>query len=173
MRVQFTHVETRRHLVKLEMGEIEILISCNYAANVTPKQNTKRTKPPPKNTNKINEPLNNMACKIRGKLRSGKIYLKRADIPLVGCLANDTENLFTGGIENSSEEIREVTGVTKAVVYMWVSVCVSVYVSVYLTAYQCQSTNSVKCCSCSIRSSSSHLPNHQNGQDRIKGKGYA
>lgn len=35
-----------------------------------------------------------------------------SDIPLVGCLANDTENLFTAGIENSSEEIREVTGVT-------------------------------------------------------------
>lgn len=34
------------------------------------------------------------------------------DVPLVGCLANDTENLFTGGIEKSSEEIREVTGVT-------------------------------------------------------------
>lgn len=34
------------------------------------------------------------------------------DIPLVGCLANDTENLFTGGIENSSEEIRKVTGIT-------------------------------------------------------------
>lgn len=31
---------------------------------------------------------------------------------MVGCLANDTENLFTGGIEKSSEEIREVTGVT-------------------------------------------------------------
>lgn len=45
VRVQFTHVETRKHLVKLEMGEIEILISCNYAANVTPKQNTKRTPP--------------------------------------------------------------------------------------------------------------------------------
>lgn len=41
-----------------------------------------------------------------GKRRSG------ADIPLVGCLANDTENLFTGGIEKSSEEIRKVTGVT-------------------------------------------------------------
>lgn len=35
-----------------------------------------------------------------------------ADIPLVGCLANDTENLFTGGIEKSSEEIREAAGVT-------------------------------------------------------------
>lgn len=41
-----------------------------------------------------------------GKRRSG------ADIPLVGCLANDTENLFTDGIEKSSEEIRKVTGVT-------------------------------------------------------------
>lgn len=38
--------------------------------------------------------------------------LDGADIPLVGCLAYDTENLFTGGIENSSEEIREATGVT-------------------------------------------------------------
>lgn len=36
----------------------------------------------------------------------------KADIPLVGCLANDTENLFTAGIENSSEEIRKVTGIT-------------------------------------------------------------
>lgn len=83
-----------------------------------------------------------MACKIRGKLRSGKIYLKRADIPLVGCLANDTENLFTGGIENSSEEIREVTGVTKAVVYRSVlckCVCVCVSDSLSMSVYQfCQ-----------------------------------
>lgn len=50
-----------------------------------------------------------------------KINLK-ADIPLVGCLANDTENLFTGGRENSSEEIRKVTGVTGAA---GTSVCLS------------------------------------------------
>lgn len=43
-----------------------------------------------------------------------KYTLIKADIPLVGCLANDTENLFTASIENSSEEIRKVTGVTEA-----------------------------------------------------------
>lgn len=43
-----------------------------------------------------------------GKL-SGEVYLKsiKADIPLVGCLANDTENLFTAGIDNNSEEIEK------------------------------------------------------------------
>lgn len=34
-------------------------------------------------------------------------YLKEADVPLVGCFANDTENRFTAGIDNNSEEIKE------------------------------------------------------------------
>lgn len=32
--------------------------------------------------------------------------IKKANIPLVGCFANDTENLFTAGIDKSSEEIK-------------------------------------------------------------------
>lgn len=35
------------------------------------------------------------------------------NIPLVGCLAYDTENLFTAGIESSSEEIKEAFGITR------------------------------------------------------------
>lgn len=31
-------------------------------------------------------------------------YLKEADVPLVGCFAIDTENRFTAGIDNNSEE---------------------------------------------------------------------
>ena len=41
-----------------------------------------------------------------------EIYLKEADVPLVGCFANDTENRFTAGIDNNSEEIKKVTSVT-------------------------------------------------------------
>ena len=37
-----------------------------------------------------------------------EIYLKEADVPLVGCFANDTENRFTAGIDNNSEEIKKV-----------------------------------------------------------------
>lgn len=36
-----------------------------------------------------------------------KKYLKEADVPLVGCFANDTENRFTAGIANNSEEIKK------------------------------------------------------------------
>jgi hypothetical protein len=36
-----------------------------------------------------------------------EIYRKEADVPLVGCFANDTENLFTAGIDNNSEEIEK------------------------------------------------------------------
>lgn len=39
-------------------------------------------------------------------------YLKEADVPLVGCFANDTENRFTAGIDNNSEEIKKITSVT-------------------------------------------------------------
>lgn len=41
-------------------------------------------------------------CKTKG----GEVekYLKEADVPLVGCFANDTENRFTAGIDNNSEE---------------------------------------------------------------------
>ncbi len=35
------------------------------------------------------------------------------NIPLVGCLAYDTENLFTAGKESSSEEIKEAFGITR------------------------------------------------------------
>lgn len=43
-----------------------------------------------------------------------KKYLKEADVPLVGCFANDTENRFTAGIANNSEEIKKkkITRVT-------------------------------------------------------------
>lgn len=42
-----------------------------------------------------------------------KKYLKEADVPLVGCFANDTENRFTAGIANNSEEIKKkLTSVT-------------------------------------------------------------
>lgn len=34
-------------------------------------------------------------------------YLKEADVPLVGNFANDTENRFTAGIDNNSEEIKK------------------------------------------------------------------
>lgn len=34
-------------------------------------------------------------------------YLKEADVPLVGYFANDTENRFTAGIDNNSEEIKK------------------------------------------------------------------
>lgn len=38
--------------------------------------------------------------------RGGEVekYLKEADVPLVGYFANDTENRFTAGIDNNSEE---------------------------------------------------------------------
>lgn len=32
--------------------------------------------------------------------------IQKANIPLVGCFANDTENRFTAGIDKSSEEIK-------------------------------------------------------------------
>lgn len=35
------------------------------------------------------------------------------NIPLVGCLAYDTENLFTAGKESSSEEIKEAFCITR------------------------------------------------------------
>lgn len=63
------------------------------------------------------------SCKIRGELEECR--KKKADIPLVGCLAYDTENLFTAGIDNSSEEIRKVTGIIGAAgiwVCLWVCV---------------------------------------------------
>lgn len=41
-----------------------------------------------------------------------KYTWREADVPLVGCFANDTENRFTAGIDNNSEEIKKVTGVT-------------------------------------------------------------
>lgn len=41
-------------------------------------------------------------CKTKGG--EVEIYLKEADVPLVGCFANDTENRFTAGIDNNSEE---------------------------------------------------------------------
>lgn len=44
-------------------------------------------------------------CRTKG----GEVeeYLKEADVPLVGCFANDTENRFTAGIDNNSEEIKQ------------------------------------------------------------------
>lgn len=39
-------------------------------------------------------------------------YLKEADVPLVGCFANDTENRFTAGIDNNSEEIKKKKKIT-------------------------------------------------------------
>ena len=43
-----------------------------------------------------------------------EIYLKkRADIPLVGYCANDTENRFTAGIDNNSEEIKNANVTVK------------------------------------------------------------
>lgn len=45
-------------------------------------------------------------------MEKGEVYLREADVPLVGCFANDTENRFTAGIDNNSEEIKKVTGVT-------------------------------------------------------------
>ena len=43
------------------------------------------------------------------KTKEGEVekYLKEADVPLVGCFANDTENRFTAGIDNNSEEIKK------------------------------------------------------------------
>lgn len=45
-------------------------------------------------------------CKTKGSGEEVEIYLKEADVPLVGCFANDTENRFTAGIHNNSEEIK-------------------------------------------------------------------
>lgn len=62
---------------------------------------------------------------MQDKRRTGGVSKKKADIPLVGCLAYDTENLFTAGIDNSSEEIRKVTGIIGAAgiwVCLWVCV---------------------------------------------------
>lgn len=44
------------------------------------------------------------------KTKVGEVekYLKEADVPLVGCFANDTENRFTAGIDNNSEEIKKI-----------------------------------------------------------------
>lgn len=47
-------------------------------------------------------------CKTRGG-EVVEINLKEADVPLVGCFANDTENRFTAGIDNHSEEIKKFT----------------------------------------------------------------
>lgn len=44
-------------------------------------------------------------CKTKGD--DLEKYLKEADVPLVGCFANDTENRFTAGIDNNSEEIKK------------------------------------------------------------------
>lgn len=44
-------------------------------------------------------------CKTKGG--GVEEYLKEADVPLVGCFANDTENRFTAGIDNNSEEIKQ------------------------------------------------------------------
>ncbi len=48
----------------------------------------------------------------KGRWREWKYTWREADVPLVGCFANDTENLFTAGIDNNSEEIKKVTRVT-------------------------------------------------------------
>lgn len=47
-----------------------------------------------------------------GRWRKWKYTWREADVPLVGCFANDTENRFTAGIDNNSEEIKKVTWVT-------------------------------------------------------------
>lgn len=44
---------------------------------------------------------------------STKKKKRTPNIPLVGCLAYDTENLFTAGIESSSEEIKEAFDITR------------------------------------------------------------
>lgn len=44
-------------------------------------------------------------CKTKGG--GVEKYLKEADVPLVGYFANDTENRFTAGIDNNSEEIKK------------------------------------------------------------------
>lgn len=43
------------------------------------------------------------------KKKKWKYTWREADVPLVGCFANDTENRFTAGIDNNSEEIKKVT----------------------------------------------------------------
>lgn len=52
-------------------------------------------------------------------------YLKEADVPLVGCFANDTENRFTAGIDNNSEEIKKkkFTSVTLSHSKLYVMFC--------------------------------------------------
>lgn len=61
-------------------------------------------------------------CKTKG----GEVekYLKEADVPLVGCFANDTENRFTAGIDNNSEEIKKkkkkFTSVTLSHSYLYI-----------------------------------------------------
>lgn len=50
-------------------------------------------------------------CKTKGG-EVVEINLKEADVPLVGCFANDTENRFTAGIDSHSEEIKRCTDVT-------------------------------------------------------------
>lgn len=60
-------------------------------------------------------------CKTKGG--EVEIYLKEADVPLVGCFANDTENRFTAGIDNNSEEKK------KSLVLPWATVtCISCFI---------------------------------------------
>lgn len=47
-----------------------------------------------------------------GECQQENMDSKAPNIPLVGCLAYDTENLFTAGIESSSEEIKQAFGIT-------------------------------------------------------------
>ena len=49
----------------------------------------------------------------KGRWGSGNILEKKADIPLVGYFANDTENRFTAGIDNNSEEIKKANVTVK------------------------------------------------------------
>lgn len=51
-------------------------------------------------------------CEIKGG--AVEKYLKESDVPLVGCFANDTENRFTAGIDNNSEEIKKKIKIKKS-----------------------------------------------------------
>lgn len=58
-------------------------------------------------------------CKTKGG--GVEKYLKEADVPLVGCFANDTENRFTAGIDNNSEEIKKkFTSVTLSHSFLYI-----------------------------------------------------
>lgn len=68
-----------------------------------------------KTKQKRNNKKKSKAKKIKKSLKTCKTkvgevekYLKEADVPLVGCFANDTENRFTAGIDNNSEEINKI-----------------------------------------------------------------